>query len=161
VGDRVEVRRATADDAAAVIALIRALAEYEMRDGPDAEAEARLRAGLFADAARITTLIAEVDGAAAGYAVYFEHYSTFRGLPKLYLEDIFVLEQHRAFGLGFALFREVIRDALQRGCFQLEWQVLTWNRPALDFYERLGARHEDAWHTYYLDREGMERLAGS
>jgi GNAT superfamily N-acetyltransferase len=156
----VTVRRAVSGDAEAVLGLIHALADYEKLQGPDEAARERMRVDLFADPERITTLVAEVDEAIVGYAVAFEHYSTFEGLPKLFLEDIFVLEEHRGSGAGFALFREVVREAERRGCFSVQWEVLTWNRLALDFYERLGAVRGEGWHTYGLDEEGMRRITG-
>ena len=90
----------------------------------------------------------------------FERYSTFRGLPKFYLEDIFVHEEQRGTGAGAALFREVTREAVRRGCFAMEWEVLTWNRLALGFYERHGAIREEGWYTYRLEVEALNRVAG-
>jgi GNAT superfamily N-acetyltransferase len=135
----ITVRRATSGDADAVLALIQALADYEKLNGPDEAAKERLRTGLFDGRLGMITLLAEVDGEIAGYAVAYEQYSTFEGLPKLFLEDIFVREEHRGTGAGFALFREVTREAVRRGCCEMEWQVLTWNEPAMDFYRRRGA----------------------
>jgi GNAT superfamily N-acetyltransferase len=107
----------------------------------------------------MVTLVAEVDGVIAGYAVAYEKYSTFSGLPNLFLEDIFVAEEHRGSGAGFALFREVAREADRRGCGELEWQVLAWNDLAIGFYEHLGALplHAD-WRCYRLDATALNRL---
>jgi len=156
----VAVRKAIADDAEVVLALIQALADYERLKGPDAAAKERLRTGLFDGRLGMFTLLAEVDGEAAGYAVAYEMYSTFEGLPKMFLEDIFVVEQHRGTGAGYALFREVAAEARRRGCCEMEWQVLTWNQRSIDFYDRLGASRDEEWYTYLLDEEGMRRLAG-
>jgi GNAT superfamily N-acetyltransferase len=152
------VRRAVPEDANAVLRLIQALADFEKLEGPDEAAKDRLRSGLFDGRLGMLTLLAEVDGKTAGYAVAYEKYSTFSGLPNLFLEDIFVLEEHRGSGAGWALFREVAAEAARRGCGEMEWQVLTWNRGAMDFYERLGAGRDEEWYTYLLSRDGIRAL---
>jgi GNAT superfamily N-acetyltransferase len=154
------VRRAGAADADVVLVLIQALADFEKLKGPDEDARERLRTGLFDGRLGMMTLIAEVEGKPAGYAVAYEQYSTFEGLPKMFLEDIFVLEEYRGSGAGYALFREVVAEAAQRGCCEVEWQVLTWNGRAMDFYERLGARRDEEWFTYVLSREGIRAVLG-
>ena len=146
-------------DADVVLALIQGLADFEKLEGPDEASKERLRIGLFDGRLGMITLLAEVGGEPAGYAVAYEKYSTFSGLPTLYLEDIFVVEQHRGSGAGYALFREAAAEAARRGCGEMEWQVLTWNEVAMDFYHRLGGRRDDAWHTYLLDAEGIRRIA--
>jgi len=156
----VAVRTANAGDAEAVLALIQALADYERLEGPDEAARERLRTGLFDGRLGMLTLVAEVEGEIAGYAVAYEQYSTFEGLPKFYLEDIFVGEDHRGTGAGAALFRAVAQEALRRGCFAMEWEVLTWNRLALGFYERHGAVRGEGWYTYRLEGETLKRVAG-
>jgi GNAT superfamily N-acetyltransferase len=156
----VRVRRATRDDADDVLALIQALAGFEKLVGPDEAARERLRTGLFDGRLGMMTLVAEVDGEIAGYAVAYEQYSTFEGLPKMFLEDIFVLEQFRGTGAGYALFREVAAEAARRGCCEMEWQVLTWNRRAMEFYERLGGKRDDEWYTYLLDADGIRGVSG-
>jgi len=155
---RLTIRRAQAADAGAVIALIEALADYEKLTPPGDAARERLRRDI-AEGRRFSVLLAESGGEAIGYALFFETYSTFLGLPKLYLEDIFVRPQSRSTGAGIALFRAVCREALARGCGALEWEVLDWNRLALDFYELLGAKHSRGWLPYRLDREGIEAVA--
>jgi GNAT superfamily N-acetyltransferase len=157
----VTVRAAGPADAGAVLDLIEALADFEKLEAPDDAAKNRLRTGLFDGRLGMITLIAEVDGEAAGYAVVYEQYSTFSGLPKLFLEDIFILEQHRGTGAGYLLFREVAAEAARRGCCEMEWQVLTWNQRAIDFYERLGAKRDEEWYTYLLDSDGLSRLANT
>jgi GNAT superfamily N-acetyltransferase len=154
----VVVRRAVQADAEAVLALIQALADFEKLKGPDEPARERLRKGLFDGRLGMVTLLAEVEGKPVGYAVAYEQYSTFEGLPKLFLEDIFVLEEHRGSGAGYALFREVAAEADRRGCCEMEWQVLTWNGRAMDFYERLGARRDEEWYIYLLSRGGISAV---
>jgi GNAT superfamily N-acetyltransferase len=156
---RIDVRPATPKDADAIFALIQGLADFEKLEGPDEAAKERMRTGLFDGRLGMITLFAEVGGQPAGYAVAYEQYSTFEGLPKLFLEDIFVLEEHRGTGAGYALFREVAAEAARRGCCEMEWQVLTWNRGAMDFYNRLGARRDEAWYIYLLDAAGIRNIA--
>jgi len=154
----VTVRRAMTADGEALIRLIRGLADYEHLTGPDAAAAERIVADLDR---RYTAWLAETNGRAIGYAITFETYSTFRGLPKLYLEDIFVEPGARSTGAGFALFCIVVEEAVSRGCDALEWEALDWNQLALDFYARVGGEHSKEWLPYRLGREGMERLLES
>jgi GNAT superfamily N-acetyltransferase len=156
----VTVRAARPDDGPALLSLIEALAHYEKLTPPDAPSRERFLAHLASDDRPFDALLAEVDGNPVGYAVFFETYSTFRAAPKLYLEDIFVLPDFRGSGAGYVLFAAVARHARDRGCVEMEWEVLDWNRLAIDFYERLGARRDTQWLTYRLDRDGIERIAG-
>jgi GNAT superfamily N-acetyltransferase len=151
------IRPATPDDSAAIRALVVALAEYERLDPPDAAAQDRLLADAFRPQPRVEIAVAVVDGVVAGYAFFFETYSTFLARPTLYLEDLFVLPAHRGAGVGKALFVHLAREAARRGCGRMEWAVLDWNEPALAFYRRLGAQHLADWQTFRLDRAALER----
>jgi len=154
----VTVRRALPEDAEAVIALIEGLLEYE-HIGPMAPgSHERIAAEMAAPEPRLTAFVAESDGAIVGYSIVYETYSTLWGQPRLFIEDIFVLPEHRSTGAGFALFRAVTRHALDRGCTQMHWEALTWNKLAIDFYERLGAKRDEGWYTYRLGEEGMRKL---
>ena len=157
--DRVTVRPATPADGDALVTLIRALAGYEKLTPPDDAAAERIVADLGTDPRRFDCLLAEVGGETVGYALFFDTYSTFRGKPKLYLEDIFVEPNHRSTGAGFALFTAVAREAVRRHCVALEWAVLDWNRLALDFYDKLGGHHQREWLPYRLEGDALDRLA--
>jgi GNAT superfamily N-acetyltransferase len=157
----VVIRPLTAADVPAFLDLIEALAEFEHLPGPDAEARARLTADAVADPPRFRVLLAEAAGRAIGYAVYFLTYSTFLARPTLYLEDVFVLEPERRSGVGTAFLRALAAEALEQDCGRLEWQVLTWNAPAISFYEKLGATRLTDWHGYRLTADQIERLAES
>ena len=154
------VRPLTPGDVDAFVELIQALAEYEHLDPPDPAARRRLANDAVGTPPRFYALLAEVEGRAVGYAVFFETYSTFLARPTLYLEDLFVLPDFRARGVGDALFRACAREAVKRGCGRMEWQVLTWNDLAIGFYQHLGATalHEN-WLSYRLAGEALEQLA--
>lgn len=153
------VRPARPDDAAALARLIAALADYERLPGPDAGAAGRVAADLAADPPRFRALLAERAGDAVGYAVWFPTYSTFLARPGLYLEDLFVLPEHRGLGAGRGLFLELARLAHREGFGRMEWSVLDWNAPSIAFYERLGARRNPGWLAYRLDASDLARLA--
>ena len=104
-------------------------------------------------------LIAEVDGEPQGFALFFRNYSTWRGQPGIYLEDLFVPERHRGTGLGKLLLATLARLTVERGGTRLEWQVLDWNQPSIDFYERIGAEVKRDWLPCRLDGEALSSLA--
>lgn len=110
---------------------------------------------------RFETLLAFSGGTAAGYAVFFETYSTFLARPTLYLEDLFVLPEHRGLGTGLRLFRAVLSEAKRRGCGRMDWTVLDWNTPAAIFYRRLGAKKMTEWELFRLEREAFGRAIRS
>jgi GNAT superfamily N-acetyltransferase len=145
-----------------IAALIRDLAEYERRTHEVTMTEAGLRTALFGSRPHAEVVLAEDEGGEAiGFALFFFHFSTFLGQPGLYLEDLFVRPAHRGRGVGGALLRHLARLALASGCGRMEWTVLDWNEPAIDFYRRLGARAVDEWTIYRLDADALEGLAKS
>jgi GNAT superfamily N-acetyltransferase len=153
------VRPLTPADVPTLLALIAALADYEHLPPPDAAARERLARDAGADPPRFRALLAELDGRVVGYAICFETYSTFLAQPTLYLEDLFVLPDARGQGAGSALFRACAREAVQRGCGRFEWQVLAWNRLALDFYARFAAEPLDDWRPFRLTGDALRRAA--
>jgi len=156
-----EIRHIVEADLPAVLDLIDGLADYEKLPRPDAAARDRLAADAFADPPRFHVLVADARGTLIGYAFYFYTYSTFLARPTLYLEDIFVLPEWRGQRAGIALFRACTRAAVERGCGRMDWQVLTWNQPSIDFYKRLGARQMDDWYSFRLDGSALAAVAGS
>ena len=156
---QVLIRAATAADADTWLGLIDGLADYEQLERPSAEARERLRRDAFGPQPRIQTYIAEINGLAVAYAIAFETYSSFLALPTLYLEDLFVLPQYRRAGVGRAFFQFLAHEAERRGCGRMEWAVLEWNRPAIEFYERMGARRLNEWQVYRLTAEQLAALA--
>ncbi|MBI1913230.1 MAG: GNAT family N-acetyltransferase [Planctomycetes bacterium] len=153
------IRPAMIEDTPTICRLIRALAEYERLAQEVVLDEARLREHLFGPRPFAEALLAEEEGAAVGFALFFHNYSTFLGRPGLYLEDLFVVPEHRGKGHGKALLSAVARLAIERGCGRLEWSVLDWNEPALRFYRALGARPVDGWTVYRLTGEALTAAA--
>ncbi len=157
------IRTATPDDIPLILDLIRALAAYE-RD-PDAvqTTEADLLRDGFGEHPRFECLIAEavseVGGEAAGFALYFYNYSTWRGRSGIHLEDLFVLPRFRGLGIGKALLARVAARAVERGCVRLQWDVLEWNQTAIDFYQGLGAQFLDEWRIMRVNDQAIHTLA--
>ncbi len=146
-------------DVAQILAFIRALAAFERApDAVSATEEGLLRDG-FGATPFYHCLIAEQDGQPAGFAFYFFNYSTWVGRPGIYLEDLFVQPEFRGRGIGKALLRRVAAIALEQGCRRLQWEVLDWNTPAIEFYRAMGAEFLDEWRNVRLDREALIRLA--
>ena len=134
------------------------LAEYERMSDRVVSTEESLREAMFGSKPVIETLLAYVDGVPAGFALYFETYSTFRGRRGIFLEDLFVEPEHRRKGAGDALLTAVAKEAHQRGG-SLRWLVLDWNESAIAFYRRRGAERVEEWTFYGLDGEALARLA--
>jgi GNAT superfamily N-acetyltransferase len=155
------IRPATPADADAFLALVDALADYEKLARPSPEARGRLVADAFGERKRIDVFLAEREGRAVGYAIVLESYSSFLALPTLYLEDLFVVPEARRGGIGHAFFRFLAAEAVRRGCGRMEWVVLDWNRLAIDFYQKLGARHLAEWHSYRLTADQLREIAAA
>jgi len=155
----ITLRPARREDVPAILALIRGLAEYEKLAHEVEADEASLAATLFGDRPRAEVVIAQCDGAAAGFALFFHTYSTFLAKPGLYLEDLFVQPRYRGRGIGRRLMAHLARLAVERGCGRFEWTVLDWNAPAIGFYRSLGAVGMDDWTTQRVSGEALRRLA--
>jgi GNAT superfamily N-acetyltransferase len=150
---------ATPADIALILALITELAIYEKLEDQAVATPGALREALFGARPCAESVIARFDGEPAGYALYFQNFSTFLGKPGLYLEDLFVRPVFRGRGIGKSLLTYLARLALARDCGRFEWAVLDWNRPARDFYESLGAEANPAWINYRLTGDALARLA--
>lgn len=154
------IRAAQADDIDTIQAFILALADYE-RLAHEVKADRETLARyLFGERPMAEVLIAEADGAAVGFALFFHNFSTFEGRPGLYLEDLFVLPEARGLGAGKALLSSLAALAIERDCARLEWSVLDWNEPSIAFYRALGARPMDEWTVQRVDGQALVRLAG-
>ncbi|MDR2343996.1 MAG: GNAT family N-acetyltransferase [Spirochaetaceae bacterium] len=152
------IREAVSGDAELLLEFVRALAEYEhLEDQVEATVEG-LRQTIFTDK-RADALIAEYDGQAAGFALFFHNYSTFKGKPGLYLEDLFVKPELRGKGVGRALLRNLAALAARRGCGRLEWACLDWNTPSIAFYKSIGAIPLSDWTMFRVTEEKLSALA--
>jgi GNAT superfamily N-acetyltransferase len=153
-----QIRTATPADVPAILALVHALARYERE--PDAVhiTEAELLRYGFGPQPHFECLIAEDDGVPAGFALFFPIFSTWRG-PSIHLEDLFVEPAHRGRGIGKALLARVAGIAVERNCARLQWDVLEWNAPAIEFYQRSGARMLETWRIMRVSGEALRNLA--
>jgi GNAT superfamily N-acetyltransferase len=155
------IRPANPDDIGIVFRFICQLAEYEKLRHEVRTDEAMLAKHLFGSSPKAEVIIGEIDGAPRGFALFFHNFSTFEGRPGLYLEDLFVDPDARGSGLGKALLARLAQLAIERDCARLEWSVLDWNEPAINFYRSLGARSMDEWTVNRVDGDALRALAGS
>ncbi|MFP5503255.1 MAG: N-acetyltransferase family protein [Candidatus Sericytochromatia bacterium] len=153
------LRPATPTDVPAIFGLIRALADYERLLHEVTGDEMSLASHLFGPEPKAEVVVGEVAGEVVGFALYFTNYSTFLTRPGLYLEDLFVLPEHRGIGLGKALLKRLAAIAVERGYGRLEWSVLDWNEPSLAFYRAQGAVPMDEWTVHRVTGEALHRLA--
>jgi GNAT superfamily N-acetyltransferase len=152
------IRKATANDADLVIQFIQALAVYEKLAGPDAEGERRIRDHGWGDRPRFEVLLAYEAQTPVGFALYFYQFSTFAARPTLYLEDLFVYPEYRGRGYGKRLLVDLAREACASGCGRMDWMVLDWNLPAIEFYRALGAQVKDDWRLCRLSGDALASL---
>lgn len=153
------IRAATVNDVPQILRFIQALADYEKLSHQVVATEDKLRNTLFGDRPGAEVLIAEWNGEAAGFALFFSNYSTFLAKPGIYLEDLFVLPSMRGKGIGKALLIQLAKLCVDRDCGRLEWSVLDWNQPAIDFYLSLGAKPMDEWTVYRVTGDALPALA--
>lgn len=154
------VRPAIPDDVPDLVRLIRALAEYEQLTHLLEVTPEKLHPHLFGERPVAEALVAQVDVAGVvGFALFFTNFSTFLCRPGLYLEDLFVLPEHRGSGIGKALLRALGRLAVERGCGRFEWSVLDWNEPAIRFYEAMGASVLPDWRICRVSGDTLQRFA--
>lgn len=154
-----QIREARLADVPVILSLIKELAEYERAPDDVVATEESLREVLFGEQPAAHVLIAREGDDPAGFSVYFFNFSTWLGRPGLYLEDLFVRPALRGKGYGRALLVELAKIAEARGCGRMEWAVLDWNDPAIQFYRKLGARPMDEWTVFRLTSDGIARLA--
>lgn len=153
------LRDAVPGDLAAIVRLIRGLAEYERLLHEVTVTEAALRPALFGPQPRLHAIVAENGGEAVGLALFYYTFNTFKALPNIFLEDLFVEPAHRGKGIGLALMRQLAQRAVTDGCRLVEWRVLHWNQPSIAFYERLGAKEVADWQTRQLGGDALIALA--
>jgi GNAT superfamily N-acetyltransferase len=157
----VSIRDATPDDVPALYRMIVALAVYEREPDAVTGTPEMLHHSLFGDSPACESVIAVLDGAVAGFALFHGTFSTWETTAGIWLEDLFVYDEYRRAGVGRALLAHLAQLTVQRGCARLEWAALEWNTPALDFYAKLGARRLEEWRTHRLDGEVLAEVAGA
>ena len=158
---KLTIRKALKADADLVLQFIQALAEYEKLKGPDAAGEERIRRHGWGDHPRFDVLLAFEGDTPVGFALYFYQFSTFEARPTLYLEDLFVYPEYRGHGYGKALLVDLAREAVAQDCGRMDWMVLDWNQPSIDFYKRLGAVVMTEWQLCRLDQDAITALAAT
>jgi GNAT superfamily N-acetyltransferase len=155
------IRTAVAEDAATILQFIRELALYEREPDAVHATEADILRDGWGPTPRFHCVIADLDGKPAGFALYFTSYSTWEGRHGIYLEDLFVMPEHRGLGLGKALLARVAAIAVEEGCPRLEWSVLDWNTPSIEFYQRIGARKKSEWFMMRLSGDALTELGAA
>ena len=153
------LRSAQVEDVPQILAFILELAEYERLAHIVTATEDLLRQSLFGPKPAAEAIIAAVDGVDVGWALFFTNFSTFNGLPGIYIEDLYVKPELRGRGIGKALLRRIATLAVERGCGRVEWAVLDWNEPSIQFYKSLEAKPLDEWTTYRLTGDSLKKLA--
>ena len=154
------IRPATVEDVSEILVFINELAEYEELSHEVVADETSLKETLFGEKAYAEVLLAFENETAVGFALFFHNYSTFLAKPGIYLEDLYVKLEHRGKGYGMQLLQKVASLAVERSCGRLEWSVLNWNEPSIQFYEALGAQPMDEWTVYRLTGDTLYNVAG-
>jgi GNAT superfamily N-acetyltransferase len=157
---KISIAPATAADVPHILTFIRGLAEYEKLSHRCVATEDALLRTLFGERPAAEVLIARIGDSPVGFALFFQSYSTFLAQPGIYLEDLFVLPEHRGRGAGKALLVRLAQIARERHCGRLEWSVLDWNAPAIEFYQRVGATVMPDWHICRMAPPEIAKLAG-
>ncbi|MDE2050362.1 MAG: GNAT family N-acetyltransferase [Gammaproteobacteria bacterium] len=161
MSDTITIRPATRDDVPLVLEFIRELARYERLEQEVSACAEELGEALFGERRYAEVVFACSAGEPVGFALFFHNFSTFKGRPGIYLEDLFVRPQARGRGIGKRLLAHLARTAVARRCARLEWAVLDWNEPSIGFYRSLGALPMDEWTTFRLTGDALASLAGS
>ncbi len=153
-------REAEPNDIPIILQFIRDLAEYEKLSHEVKATEQDIMQGLFCENPKAFCILAEQDRKAVGFALCFYNYSTFQGKPGIYLEDLFVNPDYRGLGIGKGFFKYLAQKAVTEDCGRIQWWVLNWNEPSINFYKSLGAVAQDEWTVYRLEGQSIENLAG-
>lgn len=155
------IKKAKVKDVPLILSLIKELAEYEKLTHEVVASEKDLSRNLFGSKKFAEVLLAYYDNEPAGMALFFHNYSTFEGKPGIYLEDLYVKPEFRGKGIGKSLLLKLISIANKRKCGRVEWAVLDWNQPAIDFYTKLGAESMDSWKIFRLTRDKIKTISNT
>lgn len=159
--NKVSIRAAAIDDCGLILKFVTDLAIYEKAEHEVVANEQHIRDTLFCENPQAHALICESEGTAIGFAVYFFSYSTWLGKYGIYLEDLYVSPEHRGSGGGKAMLQQLAKIAVDRNCGRIEWSVLDWNEPAIQFYRSLGAEPKEGWTIYRMEGSSIAKLANS
>lgn len=154
-----QIRHANAEDCSLILGFIKELAEYEKLSHEVVATPAILEESLFGETAYAQVIIAEFQGNAVGYALFFHNYSTFTGRPGIYLEDLYVQPEFRGKGFGKSLLSYIAKLAVEKNFTRVEWSVLDWNEPSIQFYRSIGAKPMDEWTVQRLDGDALDQFA--
>ncbi|GAA2790601.1 GNAT family N-acetyltransferase [Saccharopolyspora taberi] len=154
------IRRVAETDVPAVVELVYDLARYERLEHECGLTEQQLTDALFCESPKVFGHVAEVDGAIGGFSLWFLNFSTWRGVHGIYLEDLYVRPEHRGLGLGKQLLQALAQECVERGYARLEWSVLDWNEPSINFYKAAGAIPMDEWTVFRLTDDALRSFAG-
>ena len=155
------IRKATVADCSTILQFIVTLAKYEKLEDEVVATEEKLRQSLFEGKSYAEVILGFESDKAVGFALFFHNYSTFLAKPGIYLEDLFVAPECRGKGYGKAFLQTLAQYAVERDCGRLEWSVLDWNKPSIDFYLGMGAKAMDEWTTFRLTGDALKKVAGS
>ncbi|GAB4132313.1 MAG: GNAT family N-acetyltransferase [Ignavibacteriales bacterium] len=159
--EKLVIRKAKNEDVGTILHFIQSLAEYEKLTHEVTATEEILLKTLFSESSNAYALLGYYNEKPVCFAIYFYNFSTFKGKPGLYLEDVFVLPEMRGKGFGKQMLIELAKIADENNCGRFEWSVLDWNEPAINFYKKLGAKPMDEWTVFRLDEEGIKNLSES
>jgi len=151
----IKIRNAVENDSAQILTFIKGLASYEKAIDDVVAGEKDIRESIFGLNSNVKALICSMDEKPIGFAVYFYNYSTWQGKKGLYLEDLYVLPEHRGIGAGTELLKHLAKIAVSQGCGRFEWSVLDWNEPAINFYDSIGAKQKKEWVGYQLSGSAL------
>lgn len=157
-GDELLIRKAEINDAALILSLIKEIADYEKLSHEVTATEGDIKENLFGEKKYAEVLIAEYENEPVGYALFFYNFSTFTGRPGVYLEDLFIKPKFRGKGIGKTLLLRLIELAKDKNCGRVEWCVLDWNEPAINFYKNLGAKPMDGWSIFRVTEDKFEKI---
>jgi GNAT superfamily N-acetyltransferase len=157
----IDIRPAKIEDAALIHRFITDLAIYEKAEHEVLASISDIGISIFGPNSTVSAVICSLDGEAIGFAVFFYNYSTWLGKNGLFLEDLYVMPEHRGIGAGKQLLQHLAKIAVSKNCGRFEWNVLDWNKPALDFYEALGAKQQSEWIGHRIEGEALIALADS
>ncbi len=144
-----------------ILHFVRELARYEKAEHEVVATQRDIETSIFGEDSTVKALVCETESGPIGFAVYFYNYSTWQGKNGLYLEDLYVSPEHRGFGAGKALLKHLAKIAVSKGCGRFEWSVLDWNKPAIDFYDSIGAKPKSEWIGYQLAGQALTDFSES